>query len=138
MTKWVEATALVRATDQVVVDVMFEKIFTRFGVPKETVTNGGSQFVSRKVESLLQIYHIQHRINSPCHPQTNGQVESTNKVIEAILTKTVKSHRRDGDEIFPEALWEYRTTWRNTIGFSPYELVYKKNVSSLLNLRLKL
>ena len=25
-------------------------------------------------------------------------------------------------------MWEYRTTWRNTIGFSPYELVYGKSV----------
>ena len=28
----------------------------------------------------------------------------------------------------PEALWAYITTWRNTIGFSPYELVYGKSV----------
>ena len=41
MTKWVEAIALVRATDQVVVDFMFEEISTHFGVPKEIVTNGG-------------------------------------------------------------------------------------------------
>jgi len=27
----------------------------------------------------------------------------------------------------PEALWAYRTTWRNTTGFSPYELVFGKN-----------
>jgi hypothetical protein len=27
-----------------------------------------------------------------------------------------------------EALWAYRTTWRNTTGFSPYELVYGKSV----------
>eukprot|EP00253_Pinus_taeda_P017664 PITA_17664 len=28
----------------------------------------------------------------------------------------------------PEALWAYRTTWRNTTGHSPYELVYGKEV----------
>ena len=28
----------------------------------------------------------------------------------------------------PEALWAYRTTWINTTGFSPYELVFGKNV----------
>jgi hypothetical protein len=25
-----------------------------------------------------------------------------------------------------EALWAYRTTWRSTTGFSPYEMVYGK------------
>ena len=28
----------------------------------------------------------------------------------------------------PEALWAYRITWRNTIGHTPYELVYGKHV----------
>jgi hypothetical protein len=62
------------------------------------------------------------------HPQANGQVESTNKVIEAILTKTVKESRKDWSYKLLEALWAYRTTWRNTTGFSPYELVYGKSV----------
>ena len=53
MTKWVEATSLVRDTGQVVVDFLFEEIFTRFGVPKEIVKDGGTLFVSRKVEALL-------------------------------------------------------------------------------------
>jgi len=28
----------------------------------------------------------------------------------------------------PEALWAYRTTWRNKTRFTPYELVYGKQV----------
>jgi hypothetical protein len=55
-------------------------------------------------------------------------VESTNKVIEAILTKTVKENRKDWSKRLLEALWAYKTTWRNTTGFSPYELVYGKSV----------
>jgi hypothetical protein len=55
-------------------------------------------------------------------------VERTNKVIEAILTKTVKENRKDWSHMLPEVLWAYITTWRNTTGFSPYELVYEKSV----------
>jgi hypothetical protein len=33
VTKWVEAKALVRATEQSVVNFLFEEIFVRFGVP---------------------------------------------------------------------------------------------------------
>ena len=50
------------------------------------------------------------------------------KVSESILTKTMKSRHKDWDERLPEALWAYRTTWCNTTCFSPYELVYGKNV----------
>ena len=39
MTKWVEAIAIVIATDQVVMDFMYEEIFTCFGVPKRILTD---------------------------------------------------------------------------------------------------
>ena len=67
-----------------------------------------------------------HRITSPYHPQANGQVESTNKVIKAILTKTIACHKHEWATPLPKALWAYRTTWRNTIGYSPYQLVFGK------------
>ena len=44
------------------------------------------------------------------------------------MTKTVKQHRRDWSDKILEALWAYRTTWKNTTGFSPYEMVYGKQV----------
>ena len=55
-------------------------------------------------------------------------MESTNKVIEMILTKTVHLHRGDWVEMLPEALWTYITTCRNTMGHTPYEIFYGKQV----------
>lgn len=88
--------------------------------------DGGPQFTGNKIVATLRDYHILHKITTPYHPQANGQVESTNKVIEAILTKTIASHRRDWASRLPEALWAYRTTWRNTTRYSPYQLVFGK------------
>eukprot|EP00253_Pinus_taeda_P030628 PITA_30628 len=106
--------------------LQIQDIFTRFGVLREIVTDQGSQFTSKMVKGLVEDYKIKHRKSTPYHPQENGQVESTNKVIEGILTKTVHLHRRDWEERLPEALWAYRTTWRNIIGHTPYELFYGK------------
>ena len=36
-------------------------------------------------------------------PQANGQVESTNKVLEAILTQTIHLHHKDWADRLPEA-----------------------------------
>ena len=69
MTKWVEVVALVKANDQAVIDFLYREIFNRFGLCKERITDGGPQFVSHKLEDLLQKYHIQHRITSPYHPR---------------------------------------------------------------------
>ena len=93
--KWVEAKALPFANEKSVVNFLFEDIFTCFGVPREIVTDQGSQFTSNMVEGLVEEYKIKHRKSTPYHPQENGQVESTNKVIEGILTKTMHLHRKD-------------------------------------------
>jgi transposase InsO family protein len=124
VTKWVEAKALYSANEQSVVDFLFEEIFTLFGVPQEIVTEKGTQFTSNLVKALIEQYIIKHKKSSPYHPQENGQVGSTNKVIEAILTNIVQLHHKDWVDRFPEALWAYRTTWRNTTCHTPYELVY--------------
>ena len=45
--KWVEARALPRATEKIVVDFLFSDIFARFGVPREIVTDEGNYFLSK-------------------------------------------------------------------------------------------
>ena len=55
-------------------------------------------------------------------------MESTNKVLEAILTKTIHLHHKGWEDRLIEALWAYRITWRNSIRHTPYELVYGKQV----------
>ena len=89
MTKWVEAKSLLRATEKLVIEFIYEEIFTRFGIPHEILTDNGEQFVSKSMKELIEKYGIKHYKSSPYHPQANGQVESTNKVLESILTKTV-------------------------------------------------
>jgi hypothetical protein len=76
----------------------------------------------------MEKYKIKHRVTTPYHPQANGQVEGTNKILEAIITKTVRLHLKDWADRLPEALWAYQTTWRTTTGCTPYELVYGKRV----------
>jgi transposase InsO family protein len=91
VTKWVEAKSLYCANEQFVVDFMF----TRFGVPREIVTDQGTQITSNLFKSIIKQYQIKHQKYTPYHPEENGQVESTNKVIEAILTKIVHLHHKD-------------------------------------------
>jgi transposase InsO family protein len=137
VTKWVEAKDLPVASEQSVVDFLFNDIFTRFGVPREIVTDQGTQFTSHLVKVVTEQYQIKHRKSTPYHPQANGQVESTNKVIEYILTKIVQLHHKDWVDRLLEALWDYRITWRNTTGHTPYELVYGKQVLLPIEFQIK-
>jgi hypothetical protein len=61
------------ATEQAVVGFLHEEIFTRFRIPWEIVTDGGTQFTSRLIKDLMDKYKIKHRVTTPYHPQANGQ-----------------------------------------------------------------
>eukprot|EP00253_Pinus_taeda_P013694 PITA_13694 len=95
------------------------------------------EILGHKITTTLQNHHITHRVTSPYHPQANGQVESTNKVIEAILTKIVSTNRRDWVARLLEALWAYRTTWKNTTGYSLYQLVFGKEPNFPIEFEIK-
>jgi transposase InsO family protein len=125
MTKRVEAVALSKMIEEAVIKFLFE-LFVHYGLPREVITDGGSQFTAHKITTTLHNYHIKHRVTSPYHPQENRQVESTNKVLEEILTKKVSKNYQNWVVELPNALWAYRTTFRNTTGYSPYHLVYGK------------
>jgi transposase InsO family protein len=74
------------------------------------VTDQGTQFTSHLVKYVIEQYQIKHRKSTPYHRQENGQVESTSKVIESILTKTVQLHHKDWADRLLESLWAYRIT----------------------------
>eukprot|EP00253_Pinus_taeda_P036248 PITA_36248 len=104
-----------------------ENIFYKSVYPRELVTDQGSQFTSNLIEDFLAHHKIKHRNSTPYHPQANGKVEVTNRALEGILTKVVSSNRKDWADHLVEATWAYNTTWKTTTGFTPYELVYRKN-----------
>ena len=60
------------------------------------------------------------------YPQGNGLAEYTNKNIIRILKKTVIENQRSWNIALPNALWAERITPKNSLGVSPYTLVYGK------------
>ena len=73
-----------------------EVIFLRFGVPRYLMTDGGSNFIRGAFRKMLSKYDVNHRIASPYHPQSSGQVELSNRELKLILQKTVNRSRRMG------------------------------------------
>ena len=89
MTKWVEPRALPRATEHALSYLLYAEIFSRFGAPKDIVTDGGPQFTSRLIKVITERYHIKNVVTSP---QANEKVEGINRILESILTKTFHLH----------------------------------------------
>jgi len=95
VSKWVEAIPSPTCDAKTVIKLFKKVIFPRFGVPRVFISDGGSHFIERQFENLLKKYGVNHRVATPYHPQTSGQVEISNSEIENILEKTVSTTRKD-------------------------------------------
>ena len=107
---------------KVVLKFLKENIFSRFGVPKAIISDEGTHFCNKPFETLLAKYGVKHKVATPYHPQTSGQVELANREIKNILMKVVNVNRKDCSIKLLDSLWAYKTI----LGMSPYCLVYGK------------
>ena len=70
---------------------------------------------------------MHHRVATPYHPQTSGQVEVSKRQIIEILKKTVETSRRDWSRKLDNALWACRTEFKNPLETTPFHLLYGKS-----------
>jgi transposase InsO family protein len=107
VSKWVEALPY-RVADAMHSKKMFHKvIFSRYGVPRIVISDGGSHFIDRTFQKALSKVGVDYQIATLYHPQTSGQAEMSNKQIKNILQKTVYQMGRKWRSKLNEALWAY-------------------------------
>ncbi|XP_015971348.1 uncharacterized protein LOC107494826 [Arachis duranensis] len=91
VSKWVETIATTTCDANVVLQFLRRNIFTRFGVPKGLISDGGSHFCNKHLNTLLHKYGVTNKVATPYHPQTNGQDELANRELKRILEKIGKA-----------------------------------------------
>ena len=132
-TRYQEAFTL-KSIDAEHVATALVSLFARVGVPREILTDQGSNFTSRLLAELYRLLHIKGMRTSPYHPQTDGLVERFNRTLKSMLKKTVTGEGKDWDQALPYVLFAYREVPQTTTGFSPFELLYGRSMRGPLDI----
>lgn len=102
-------------------------------MPEEILTDQGSNFTSQLLAELYRLLHVHPIRTSPYHPQTDGLVERFNQTLKSMLRKAASDEGKDWDKLVPYLLFAYREVPQASTGFSPFELLYGRNVRGPLD-----
>ena len=87
VSKWVEAIPCKKNDHKIILKFLKENVLSRFGSPRAIISDGGLHFCNWPFEALIRKYCIIHKVATPYHPQTSGQVELANKEIKILFGK---------------------------------------------------
>ncbi|KAL2081694.1 hypothetical protein ACEWY4_023547 [Coilia grayii] len=110
------------------------QLFTRVGVPREIVTDQGTNFMSVLLKQVYSLLGVKAIKTTPYHPQTDGLVERFNRTLKTMLRRFVSQTGTDWDDWLPYLLFAYREVPQASTGFSPFELLYGRQVRGPLDL----
>lgn len=89
VSKWVEAKDTRSDDAKTVIDILKSIVILRFSVLRSFISDRGVHFCNDIMEAFLKKYNVTHRVLTTYHPQTNGQVEVSNREVNFVLEKIV-------------------------------------------------
>ncbi len=106
-------------------------IFSMFGPPVAILSDQGTNFMSKVLQSFYEKLAIQRISTSPYHPESNGKLERFHSTLKAVLRKSIVQ-RIDWPNVLELALFFLRNLPHSRSGFTPYELTFLKPTPHVL------
>jgi hypothetical protein len=131
---WVIVDRLIKVADFILVkttytrarlaELYISRIVCLHGVPKKIVSDRGTQFTSRFCEKLHESMDTKLHFSSVYHPQTDGQTEQINQILEDMLRACALKHDASWDKSLPYAKFSYNNSYQANLKMAPFEALY--------------
>ncbi|XP_042148104.1 uncharacterized protein LOC120842647 [Ixodes scapularis] len=126
-TRYPDAVALPSIETERVAEALVE-MFSRVGVPKEILSDRGTNFTSELMKEVSRLLSVNQLHTTPYHPMANGLVEKFNGTLKRMLKRMCQERPKDWDRYLGPILFAYREVPQESLGFSPFELMFGRNV----------
>lgn len=108
--------------------LLLAHVFADHGLPDSNITDRGSVFTGTFWTTLLQSLGTQHCKTTAFHPQSDGQAERVNRVLEDMLRHYVGStHQTDWDVYLPRAQFAINNSRHSATSTTPFRLNYGRD-----------
>ena len=114
-------------TASIAADAFISNIFKFHGFPDSIISDRGAQFTSEFWKRLCSLLDISHSLSTANHPQTDGQTERVNGILEQYLRCFINERQNNWADLLPFAEFSYNNTLQQSINQSPFFANYGFN-----------
>ncbi|MBW0591578.1 hypothetical protein O181_131293 [Austropuccinia psidii MF-1] len=107
--------------------LFIKNIFSKHGLPSSIANDRGPLFVSSFWTNLCQHLKISRDLSASYHPETDGQTERVNQILEQYLWMYVSYHQDDWNTWFPLAKFAYNNSDHSSTKQLPLFTVYGRD-----------
>ena len=100
------------------------KFFTLVGLPKSIQSDQGSNFMSGSFQQVMYELGIKQYKSSAYHPESQGALERFHQTLKNMIRSYCFDTEKDWDEGIHLLLFAVRESVQESLGFSPFELVF--------------
>ena len=83
-------------------------IFAGVGIPREILSDRGSQFTSDLIKEITRLLSIKQLTTTPYYAMCNGLVEKFNGTVKSMLKRMTHERPGDWDGYIPALMFAYR------------------------------
>jgi hypothetical protein len=105
-------------------EMYVREIVRLHGTPKSIVSDRGSVWTSQFWRAFQKDMSTRLDMSSAFHPQTDGQTERVNQVLEDMLRACVLDFHVNWVKHLPLVEFAYNNSYHSTIGMAPFEALY--------------
>jgi hypothetical protein len=99
-----------------------DTVFKHHGLPSKLISDRDPRFTSKFWTELTRLLGTKLKMSAASHPQTDGQTERSNRVLEDYLRHYISPSQDDWDEWLPQADFSVNNAWQKSIKNTPFML----------------
>jgi hypothetical protein len=109
-----------------------KEIFRLHGMPKEIMSDKDTKLTSNFLKSLMAGLETKLFFNTAYYPQTDGQTERVNQILEDTLRVHVMHQPKKWEDYLPLVEFAYNNDYQASLKMSPFEVLYVRLYSCQL------
>jgi hypothetical protein len=118
-----------------IAQVFMKEVFRLHGMPKEIISDRDTKFTSKFWKSLMAGLETKLLFSTTYHPQTDGQTERVNQILEDMLRMHVMHQPRKWEDYLPLVEFAYNNGYQASLKMSPFEVLYGRKCNTPVSWR---